>query len=83
MKQVYKLETFADIRHAFSSVRASGDPVPAVGEKDCLVIGGDWMRLESKTFVLSEDMQQSGRKFVEYCIHEVIGKHFDCEKALK
>ena len=83
MKQVFKLETFEDIEKAFCGSRSAGDPVPMAGEKDCLVIGGDWMRLESKTFVLSGDLQVSGRKFVEHCIHKVIGTRFDCEKALK
>lgn len=83
MKQVFKLETFDDIKKAFSGSRNAGDPVPMADDKDCLVIGGDWMRLESKNFVLSEELQSSGRKFVEHCIREVIGKRFDCEKALK
>jgi hypothetical protein len=83
MKQVFKLETFEDIEKAFVGIREPDDPVPVVGEKDCLVIGGDWMRIESKSFVLSENMQASGRKFVEYCIYKVIGPHFDAEKALK
>lgn len=83
MKQVFKLETFADIEKAFCGTRAGGDTTPMVAEKDLLVIGGEWMRLESATFVLSEDLQASGRKFVEHCIGKVIGSRFDAQKALK
>lgn len=78
MRQVHLLETFNDVRAAFSEA-CDGDSSPRVEAKARLHISRDRLVLESKSFVLSDDLANSGSKFVVDCINFAIGNRFSAD----
>lgn len=80
MRQVYVLETFEDIEHAFNGVRVTGDSTPMVEDNAVLCIHGDSLSIESKKYVLGESVRNKGNDFVLYCINRVMGKKFSADK---
>jgi hypothetical protein len=81
VKQVYRLESFADIQQAFSVVRAADDLVPMMEEKAMLHIDGEsLMLLDSQKFVLADELRRQGKAFVSHCIATYVGKRFVADK---
>lgn len=80
MRQVHVLETFEDIENVFCGTRMAGDSTPSVDEKDILHIHGDSLTLDSKKFVLGENVRCMGNAFVVHCIGRVMGKRFSADK---
>lgn len=74
MRQVHVIETFEDLVHAFSGVRSPDDKYPMAGSYDKIhILEGGKLRLESKTFMLSDDMRDKGKQLIVYCITKTLG----------
>jgi len=80
MKQVIELETFGEIRHAFSRTRTAGDTFPVIEEEAMLEIDVDTLTLTgTKRFILSDEMRRSGREYLTHCVQHAMGERVNLD----